>query len=341
MGAQLILKIFLAVRARRITIIGRALAIYSAIIAIFISDINRMIGRVKEHIFNEAERVGQRLDNWLIRQIKGVPKSRIYRALRKGEVRVNGKRVKAEYKLCLNDKIRIPPLRAADKPEQPRLSKRWQSLAAHIIFEDKGLIILNKPAGLPVHGGTGQQAGIIEATRELRPKEKFLELAHRLDRPTSGCLLIAKKRSYLVSIQQQLIDRTFKKTYLMVVKGKWSKRKTRVNAPLKKNTLRSGERMVRVDPEGKEAVTEFEVLRATEKATLLAAYPKTGRTHQLRVHAASEGHPIIGDQKYGDGVKADRLYLHAAAVSFKLPDGTPVSLCAVLPEGFDSILRDQ
>lgn len=290
---------------------------------------------MKEHIFNDQEREGQRLDNWLIREYKGVPKSRIQRAVRSGEVRINGKRVKSEYKLAQGDRIRMPPLRQGERASAPRLSDRWKQLEKEIIYEDSGLIIINKPSGIPVHGGTGQNAGIIEALRELRPQQRFLELVHRLDRPTSGCLLIAKKRSYLTCIQEQFTKRSFKKKYLMLVEGAWPKTLRKVELSLKKNVQQSGERMVKVDAEeGKAALTEFEVLHQMGDLTLIAGYPKTGRTHQLRVHTAAQGHPIVGDEKYGSGKKAKRLMLHAASVDFYLPDGERVSLCAVLPPDF-------
>ena len=266
--------------------------------------------------------VGQRVDNYLLKILKGVPKSRIYRILRKGEVRVNKGRVKASVKLQLGDVLRVPPIRTSNDDET-KLAGNWllETLDKAIIYEDKRLLIINKPSGIAVHGGSGISIGVIEAFRQLRPDQKSLELIHRLDRDTSGCLMIAKKRSCLRSIQSMLSNKTrLEKHYLAVVHGKWPRRKQHVDAPLVKNTLKSGERVSSVSAEGKSALTKISVLEQSADYSLLAMQPVTGRTHQLRVHCQHTGYPIVGDEKYGYeeqdaqlkrlGVR--RLMLHAS-----------------------------
>jgi len=275
---------------------------------------------------------GQRIDNFLLRELKGVPKSRIYRILRKGEVRVNKARVKPEYKLCRGDTVRIPPVRmAADKPPQQVSDSLGKLLSDAILYEDSELLVVNKPSGLAVHGGSGITQGLIEALRVLRPDCRQLELVHRLDRDTSGCIMVAKKRSMLRFLHAQLRDGGIDKRYLALAAGRWPNRRRVVNAPLEKNTLQSGERMVRVAVEGKRSVTEFDIVQRFEQATLVEAKPITGRTHQIRVHALHVGHPLLGDDKYGDvqackefrdkGLK--RLFLHAKSLSVPMPDERP------------------
>lgn len=288
----------------------------------------------------DEEVVGQRLDNFLIRHLKGVPKARIYRALRKGEVRVNKGRVKQDYRLQEGDQVRIPPLRVSEPTKAPKPHAGMANmLEQRILYEDTSLLIMAKPAGMPVHGGSGISMGLIEALRAIRPKQKLLELVHRLDRDTSGCLLIAKKRALLVALHQLLTHRKVVKQYLALVKGRWPDDVKEVNEPLRKNILRSGERIVTVSDEGKPAATKFRVLKKYKNATLVEAKPLTGRTHQIRVHAAVMGHPIAGDEKYGDaefnkrmrhlGLK--RLFLHAAGIQFKLPDKN-INVCNALDE---------
>lgn len=271
-----------------------------------------------------SEYAGQRVDNFLLNRLKGVPKTRVYRMIRKGEVRVNRGRVKPDYKLMQDDLLRIPPVRSEEPP--PLLSLSWNTKTAHhlleqILFEDEGLIILNKPAGIAVHGGSGISFGVIEALRYLRGPHCALELVHRLDRDTSGCLMIAKRRTILKAIHTQLQAGLVEKIYCALVKGAWQGGTT-VSAPLKKNYLLSGERVVRVSQLGQESLTEFKVLKRYRTATLIEARPKTGRTHQIRVHAASVGHPLASDPKYGDpqfnqemkhkGI--NRLFLHAQKI---------------------------
>ncbi len=265
---------------------------------------------------------GQRVDNYLLKILKGVPKSRIYRILRKGEVRVNKGRVKASVKLQLGDVLRVPPIRTSNEDEI-KVAGKWmlETLENAIIYEDKRLLIINKPSGIAVHGGSGISIGVIEAFRQLRPEQKDLELIHRLDRDTSGCLMIAKKRSCLRSIQAMLSNKTkLEKHYLAVVQGKWPRRKQHVDAPLVKNTLKSGERISSVDANGKSALTRISLLDQSTDYSLLALQPITGRTHQLRVHCQYTGYPIVGDEKYGlelqdaalkrQGMR--RLMLHAS-----------------------------
>ena len=271
---------------------------------------------------------GQRIDNFLFRTLKSVPKSRIYKALRKGEVRVNKKRVKPEFKLSLDDNVRIPPLKVSDKAPQ-EVPGDWlrASLESRIIFEDEALLVINKPSGVAVHGGSGISLGVIESLRAMRPESRFLELVHRLDRDTSGCLMIAKKRAMLLALQQQLKEKKMQKYYTALLAGKWSGREHLIDAPLKKNVENTVERQVRVMVDGKPSQTLFHVERRFANATLVDVKPVTGRTHQIRVHAQFAGHPILGDNRYGDaeenrnmkklGLK--RLFLHARSLEFCLP----------------------
>lgn len=247
---------------------------------------------------------GQRIDNFLVTHLKGVPKSAIYKILRKGEVRVNKKRVKPVYKLQIDDLIRIPPIKVAEREEfVPKNLDKISALEDAILFEDQYLIVINKPSGMAVHGGSGLSYGLIEALRVLRPQEKNLELVHRLDRDTSGCLLISKKRSILKGLHEQLREKTMEKNYWALVVGEWAAKIKNVTEPLRKNTLQSGERVVRVDEEqGKASHTRFRVLERFDGCTLVQASPVTGRTHQIRVHTQCKGHPIACDDKYGDQV---------------------------------------
>ncbi|KGK21175.1 23S rRNA pseudouridine(955/2504/2580) synthase RluC [Vibrio navarrensis] len=275
----------------------------------------------------DEDMAGQRIDNFLRNQLKDVPKSMIYRIVRKGEVRVNKKRIKAEYKLQAGDVVRIPPVTVEEKtPEVAPSTKlnRVAELEQQIIFEDDHLLILNKPSGTAVHGGSGLKFGAIEALRALRPEARFLELVHRIDRDTSGILLVAKKRSALRHLQAQFREKTVKKYYFALVMGEWKNSCKVVNAPLLKNEVNS---IVRVSSNGKPSETRFSVLEKFTQATLVQASPITGRTHQIRVHTQYSGHPIAWDDRYGDrrfdaytgqhGL--DRLFLHAANIRFVHP----------------------
>ena len=296
----------------------------------------------------DADVAGQRIDNFLMTRLKGVPKSHIYRILRTGEVRRNGGRVKAEDRLEANDIIRIPPIRTAtpDSIALPKDRLREQ-LEPRILYEDEHLMVLDKPFGMAVHGGSGLRYGVIEGLREIRPEARFLELVHRLDRDTSGCLLIAKKRSALASLHKQFRDDQVKKVYWALLSGEWARKHWQVDAPLQKNTLKSGERLVRVARDGKPALTEFRRLARYAGATLVEARPVTGRTHQIRVHAQVLGHPLACDERYGDenlnrhfrlqGLK--RLFLHAMETTFRHPQsGQPLSVKAPLATDLQAFL---
>ncbi len=296
-------------------------------------------------IDNDA--AGQRVDNFLFFHLKGVPKSRVYRALRHGEVRVNKKRVKPEYRLQDGDLLRIPPIKIEEVTIKPVADKLLRQLEGLILFENEDLLVINKPSGLAVHGGSGLDYGLIEAIRKMRPHCKRIELAHRLDRDTSGCTIIVKKAAVLRAIHQQLREKTMDKTYVALVRGRWPRRKTLVDAPLLKNILTSGERMVRVSEEGKLSKTRFAILETFKGATLIQAMPITGRTHQIRVHAQYAGFPLLGDDKYGNKDDIDwqksfglrRLFLHASEVSFSLPDqDQKIVIKAPLPDELEDVL---
>jgi 23S rRNA pseudouridine955/2504/2580 synthase len=276
----------------------------------------------------DPELQGQRIDNFLRTLLKGVPKSMIYRIVRKGEVRVNKGRIKPEYKLQAGDIVRVPPVRVSEPNAAPSTSlHKVSSLESHILYEDDHLILLNKPSGTAVHGGSGLSFGVIEALRALRPQAKFLELVHRLDRDTSGCLLVAKKRSALKHLHEQLREKQIDKRYHALVVGQWPADCFKVKAPLAKNVIKSGERMVSVSAEGKESETRYRVLQSFHNASLVEASPITGRTHQIRVHCLYMDHPIACDDKYGDkafdqrmnGLGLNRLFLHAYSLAFNHP----------------------
>ncbi|MBV7299227.1 23S rRNA pseudouridine(955/2504/2580) synthase RluC [Enterovibrio paralichthyis] len=270
---------------------------------------------------------GQRIDNFLRNRLKNIPKSMIYRVLRKGEVRVNKKRIKPEYKLQEGDVIRLPPMQIPEttQVEAPNTKlNRVAELEKCVIYEDDHMLILNKPSGTAVHGGSGLHFGAIEAMRALRPDARFLELVHRIDRDTSGILLIAKKRSALRHLQAQFREKTVQKYYFALTMGNWKPSMKKVTAPLLKNEVNS---IVRVNPNGKPSETRFKVLEQFEQATLVQASPITGRTHQIRVHAQYVGHPLAWDDRYGDPrfdaytkkFGLNRLFLHAANIKFTHP----------------------
>ena len=296
------------------------------------------------------DEAGQRIDNYLLNKLKGLPKSLIYRIVRKGEVRINKGRIKPEYKLQAGDILRIPPVRISEK-EQPQISNKLNKvnqLENQIIFEDDYLLAINKPSGIAVHGGSGLSFGVIEALRALRPEARFLELVHRLDRDTSGILLIAKKRSVLRHLHEQLRIKTIQKDYLALVRGQWQSHCKVVQAPLLKNELSSGERIVRVSEQGKPSETRFSIEERYIAATLIKASPITGRTHQIRVHTQYAGHPIALDDKYGDAefdrqmreLGLDRLFLHAFSLCFEHPKtGETLRLNAPLDGKMKNILQ--
>lgn len=298
----------------------------------------------------DKEDATQRLDNYLARVLKGVPRSMIYRILRRGEVRVNKGRVSPSYKLQAGDEVRIPPVRVTNAPVFIPSSNLHivKDLENKILFENDAFLVVNKPAGIAAHGGSGIEFGLIESLRALRPESKFLELAHRLDRETSGCLIVAKRRSALRNLHEQFRQRIVKKRYLTLVPGKWDRKVNLVNAPLVRNELRSGERMVEVSRNGAPSTTAFDVVEFLDGATLLAAMPHTGRTHQIRVHCAYKDHPVGNDDKYGDKIFNQRLnslglkrmFLHAQKITFEDPTtGELLKIEAPLDESLLAIIE--
>jgi 23S rRNA pseudouridine955/2504/2580 synthase len=294
----------------------------------------------------------QRLDNFLITRLKGVPKSRIYRIVRKGEVRVNKGRVDVKYRLVIGDIVRIPPVRIPEVSEEGLPVSRGLTdiLQRNILFEDDSMLVVNKPSGFAVHGGSGIDNGIIEGFRKINPEQRFLELVHRLDRDTSGCLLIAKKRSALRSLHEQFRNDTVTKSYLALLSGQWARKKLVVNQPLQKNVSKGGERMVVINQHGKESETLFRRLQLFNDATLVEVSPKTGRTHQIRVHAAYLSHPIVGDDRYGfdDINKAfknrgyKKMFLHAETLQFQHPaTRTTLKISAPLPQQFIDYINNE
>ena len=293
---------------------------------------------------------GQRLDNFLKTRLKGVPKSALYRIVRKGEVRVNKKRAKPDTRLQCDDIVRIPPVRVSPDSggDKIHVGSRTQALIdSRILYEDEGLLVINKPSGMAVHGGSGLSFGVIEAVRKMRPDAKFLELVHRLDRETSGCLMIAKKRAILKSLHEHLREGGLDKVYQALLIDRWNGRFHKIDSPLQKFHLASGERIVQVSREGKPSVTEFTVLEHLPGATLVQAKPITGRTHQIRVHAQFSGHPIAGDEKYTlrtqnavfKGYGLSRLFLHATSID--IPSdvlGYPLKVEAPLDDELSAVL---
>jgi len=290
---------------------------------------------------------GQRVDNFLIRYLKGVPKTRLYKAVRSGEVRVNGARIKVSYKLAEGDRIRIPPLRVSPAKDRGMIPpKLLESIP--VLFEDEHLMVVDKPSGLAVHGGSGLLFGLIEAVRELRPGLPFIELAHRLDRETSGCLMLAKSRKSLLAIQAQFsAERPAEKTYLALVEGDWNVAQRRIDLSLSKRTV-GDTKKVRADADGYRAISVVSTVARYAGETLVRLELETGRMHQARVHCAESGHPVAGDRAYGNRdfnrvMKKSglgRLFLHASALSVNHPDsGRPMNFDAPLPEQLNTVLK--
>jgi len=299
------------------------------------------LGKARATILEVGEEsAAQRIDNFLLRRLKGVPKSHVYRVLRSGEVRVNSGRVKPDYRLQHGDRIRVPPVRVADRTAKP--AARPQEFP--VVFEDPALLVIDKPAGVAVHGGSGVSFGVIESLRAARPEAKMLELAHRLDRDTSGLLVVAKKRSALVELHRMLRDGEVEKVYVAIVKGVPAKKQFDIRESLHKHVTASGERRVSVKEDGVSAVTKVRMLQKSGNFSLLEVRLMTGRTHQIRVHLAHAGHPVLGDDKYGDfelnralarqGVK--RLMLHARRLAFRHPlEGKPIRVESGLPDDLE------
>jgi 23S rRNA pseudouridine955/2504/2580 synthase len=308
---------------------------------------------VTQAIVTEDEE-GQRLDNFLLKVCKGVPKSHVYRIVRSGEIRVNSKRADVSYRLRIGDVLRIPPIRIAARAEEIVAGAEIKA-ELPIAYEDEAILVVDKPSGIAVHGGSGVSFGVIEALRRQRPQASFLELAHRLDRETSGLLLVGKKRSALVALHDMFRDgsvggggRGADKRYLLLVKGRWMDPLRSVKLPLLKYLLESGERRVRVADDGKASHTVFRLVSRWENYSLLEAELKSGRTHQIRVHCAHLGYPIVGDEKYGDfalnkllakdGLK--RMFLHAWKIEFPHPiSGKTLALEAPLPNALEAFLK--
>jgi 23S rRNA pseudouridine955/2504/2580 synthase len=299
------------------------------------------------HVEVVADDAGQRIDNFLLRQLKNVPRSRVYRLLRKGEVRVNGKRAKPDYRVAAGDRVRLPPVRLEGEPRAPRVpAALLQTVRDAIVHEDADLLVLNKPAGLAVHGGSGLDFGVIEALRADRPRET-LELAHRLDRETSGCLLVARKRSSLREVHHLMREGLVEKHYLALLAGRWELGRKRIDVPLATRQLQGGERVVKARADGKASATRFEPVQFFGKrATLMDVALETGRTHQIRVHAAYAGHPVAGDEKYGardfnDSIRKlglSRMFLHAQTVSFTWSSGREFNASVPLDEELKAVL---
>ncbi len=293
----------------------------------------------------DADRAGQRIDNFLRTQLPGVPKGRIYRLLRRGEVRVNGGRVRAEYRLAEGDEVRVPParIRAAGAPPG---QKQVARILEQVLYEDKRLLVINKPSGVAVHGGSGISHGVIELLRHARPELSDLGLVHRLDRETSGCLVIAKRRSALRALHAKFREGQVEKNYLALVVGDWQFGEQCIDAPLVVENRKGGERHVVVRKAGKPARTLVRLSRTYGKYSLLQCSPETGRTHQIRVHLQSVGFPIAGDDRYGDeaanriakkkGLR--RLFLHAQSIAFADDSGNDLHFTAPLPDDLERFL---
>jgi len=297
----------------------------------------------------DEDMAGQRVDNFLMARLRGVPKGVVYRIIRKGEVRVNKGRVKQSSRLQAGDVVRIPPVVQQNKPEQPKPGDRVQAvMESAVVFENDDMLVVNKPSGIAVHGGSGLSFGLIEVLRAARPRAKFLELVHRLDRDTSGLVMVARKRSALRFLQDELRNKRIRKHYHALVAGDWPAKTKKVAEPLLRYEMPNGERRVKVSPEGKESLTLFKCLKRFQGYSLVDASPVTGRTHQIRVHAAWAGHPIAGDDKYMDdaslkafrAVGGQRLMLHAQALEFRLPGSEQaMTLEAPYDDAFSNVLR--
>lgn len=301
------------------------------------------------HLQVDADQAGRRIDNLLVSLLGNVPKSHIYRMLRRGEIRINGRRAKPETRVEEADLVRLPPIRREPEPQPPRGGgARGQFLEGRILYEDEQMLIVDKPSGMAVHGGSGLRYGLIETLRNARGEGHFLELAHRLDRDTSGCLILAKSMRSLRRLHEQLREGRIGKRYLLLARGGWKGPDRTISSPLRKDMRTGGEAVVRVDQRaGKHAVTHFALRRQFEGASLLSADLETGRTHQIRVHASHAGFPIAGDEKYGDeafnrrmhALGLRRLFLHAERLEIPLEGGSAVTVESPLPDELQSVLE--
>jgi 23S rRNA pseudouridine955/2504/2580 synthase len=293
----------------------------------------------------DAEQAGQRIDNFLRRELPGVPKGRIYRLLRRGEVRVNGGRVRAEYKLVAGDEVRIPPARVRTEGAPPS-QKLAEDVAEKVLFEDKRLLVIDKPSGIAVHGGSGVSHGVIELVRHARPELKDLSLVHRLDRETSGCLVLAKRRSALREMHERFREGMVEKNYLGLAVGDWQLGEQLIDEPLLVQNRKGGERHVIVSREGKPAQTKVQLSRKHGKYSLLQCSPVTGRTHQIRVHLEHYDHPLLGDERYGEGEEnkaakklgLKRLFLHAQSIAFPDSSGNEAHFTSPLADDLEQFL---
>jgi len=301
------------------------------------------------HVTVGEDAAGQRLDNFLVKLLANVPRSHVYRVVRRGEVRINGKRAKPEQRLQASDSVRVPPIHVDAEAPAPRVPRHLtEQVTGAIVYEDDRLLVLDKPAGIAVHGGSGTSFGVIEALRAARPQDDSLELVHRLDRDTSGCLLVARKAATLRALHAKLRESDFEKRYLALVKGHWNLGQKRIDVPLRTDLRVGGERTVKAHASGKAAISDFRPVQFFGKhATLMEVTLHTGRTHQIRVHAAYAGHPVAGDEKYGDAafneamrpLGLERMFLHAHSIGFAWPrTGEPFSASAPLPPDLAAVL---
>ena len=302
-----------------------------------------MLEKVQKIEIKESHE-GQRLDNFLINLLKGVPKSKIYSIIRKGEVRVNSSRKQARYKLIKADLIRVPPIRLTPSKEKFAPKDMIDLLKESIIFEDKNYIAINKPKGIASHGGSGISIGLIEAVRNFGPEYRDCKLVHRLDRSTSGCQIISKKQQFLKQCNELIRNGRANKSYIAIIKGSWPDNKKRIVSNLSRDILVSGERMVKETADGKNSITEFKIIEKSNLFTKLSCNLITGRTHQIRVHTSNFGFPIVGDDKYGDRetnkslkkIGLDRMYLHSK--SFKISE-LEINLESEEPKEFKKLIK--
>lgn len=301
-------------------------------------------------IYIDEDMINQRIDNFMHKKFKNIPKSMIYRIIRTGKIRINKKRIKPHYKLKTGDILRIPPIKTSHHEKNNFISfNNNKYLLDNILYEDKYLLIINKPSGIAVHGGSGLNFGIIEFFRKFRPLDHFLELVHRIDRETSGILILAKKRASLISLHEQLREKKIKKEYIALVHGSWPLHIKKISEPLLKTQLQNKQKKVLIDKNGKPSETYFRIKKQYSLSTLLSIFPKTGRTHQIRVHVLHAGHPILFDKRYGQRNldakiqnvnKINRLLLHASEIHFSHPkNGNKIHIKAPLDKEFQNYLN--